>query len=163
MEPKSIPDNVFSLIGKQWMLVTAGSLQRWNTMTASWGCLGVLWGMNVSFCFVRNTRYTFEFMNDASTYTLTFFTESYRSALDYCGSQSGRDVDKAAATGLTAVDIDGSVSFSEGRLVMVCRKLYQQDFDPELFVDGSIAKHYPQRDYHRTYIGEVSRCLVPAT
>ena len=158
---ESLDEKVFSLIGKEWMLVTAGTMSNWNTMTASWGGLGVLWGKNVSFCFVRNTRYTFEFMNDSSGYTLTFFDESYRDALNFCGTKSGRDVDKAAETGLSPVEVEGTVAFEQARLALVCRKLYQQDMDPASFVDPSIAKHYVAKDYHRIYIGEIERCLIP--
>jgi flavin reductase (DIM6/NTAB) family NADH-FMN oxidoreductase RutF len=159
--PESLDENTFTLIGKEWMLITAGTIDHWNTMTASWGGLGVLWGKNVSFCFVRNTRYTFEFMNESPTFSLTFFDEKHRSALDYCGSNSGRDVDKAKETGLTPVEIDGSVAFTEARLVLVCRKLYEQDMDPASFVDPSIADHYVQKDYHRIYVGEIVNCLTP--
>ena len=159
--PESLDENTFTLIGKEWMLITAGTIDHWNTMTASWGGLGVLWGKNVSFCFVRNTRYTFEFMNESPTFSLTFFDEKHRSALDYCGSNSGRDVDKAKETGLTPVEIDGSVAFTEARLVLVCRKLYEQDMDPASFVDPSIADHYVQKDYHRIYVGEIENCLTP--
>ena len=44
IDVKSLQDNVFSLIGDRWMLITAGTAERCNTMTASWGGLGVLWG-----------------------------------------------------------------------------------------------------------------------
>ncbi|MCK7517924.1 MAG: hypothetical protein MZV64_09550 [Ignavibacteriales bacterium] len=60
---ENLSDNPWKLIGKDWMLVTAGNLASWNTMTASWGGLGVLWHQNVAFVFVRPSRHTFEFMN----------------------------------------------------------------------------------------------------
>ena len=160
VSPDTLNDNVFKLIGNDWMLITSGSMDRWNTMTASWGSLGILWGMNVSFCFVRDSRYTYDFMNDSDRYSLTFFDEAQRTALNYCGSHSGRDVDKAAETGLVPVNIDGAVAFEQSRLVMVCRKLYQQDIDPTLFVDPSLDTHYPVKDYHRMYIGEITGCYT---
>jgi flavin reductase (DIM6/NTAB) family NADH-FMN oxidoreductase RutF len=160
VEPEALDEQVLRLIGREWMLITAGTPDSWNTMTASWGGLGVLWGKPVSFCFVRPTRHTFGFMNRAVEYTLSFFPEQYRSALEFCGSRSGRDVDKARETGLLPVPVGGSVAFSQARLVLLCRKLYQQDLDPAAFIDPAIERNYPERDYHRMYIGELASCLV---
>lgn len=155
MKPEQISGNVFQLIGNEWMLITAGTMDRWNTMTASWGGLGVLWSKNVSFCFVRDSRYTYEFMNEASTYSLSFYPPAYKDALKYCGSHSGRDVDKAAETGLVPVELEGTVAFQQARLVLVCTKIYQQDIDPANFIDPGIEASYPNKDYHRVYVGEI--------
>lgn len=78
---KSVKGNVFSMIGDQWMLITAGTPERCNTMTASWGGLGVLWGANVATCYIRPQRYTYEFMEESEFFTLCFFGEAYRKAL----------------------------------------------------------------------------------
>ena len=64
--------NPFQKIGKEWMLITAGNKEKANTMTASWGGVGVLWGKNVVFAFVRDTRYTKEFIDREETFSLTF-------------------------------------------------------------------------------------------
>lgn len=162
--PEQIGDNPFKLIGRDWMLIAAGTLTSFNMMTASWGALGELWGRRVAFCFVRPHRYTFQFMERAAYYTLNFFDETYRPALDYCGSHSGRDVNKAQETGLTPVaGTEGAVYFAQARLVLVCRKLYAQDLVPDCFVDPTIGpRHYPQQDYHRMYVGEIVRCLARA-
>ena len=55
--------NPFTKIGKEWALVTAGNKEKANTMTVSWGGVGVLWGQNVAFIFVRDSRYTKEFID----------------------------------------------------------------------------------------------------
>lgn len=160
VSPEELTDNVFRLVGKDWMLVTAGTLDRYNTMTASWGGLGILWGKNIAICFVRPTRYTYEFLEASPGFTLSFFTEEYRDALEICGASSGRDTDKAAAAGLTpAGDTPGLVSFREARLVLECRKLYYQDLNPEHFLDPSIHQMY-QNDYHRMYVGEIITCRM---
>lgn len=161
IEPTRIPDNVFRLIADDWMLVTAGNIRSFNTMTASWGAFGELWHKKVCLCFVRPTRHTYGFMEKADTFTLSFFDEKYRDVLKYCGTKSGRDVDKIAATGLTPLASDiGSVYFSEARLAIECRKLYIHDLDPARFLDPSIEKEYPQKDYHRLYLGEVVKVLT---
>jgi len=162
IEPETISKNVFTLIGKEWMLITAGTVDDWNTMTASWGGLGVLWSKNVSFCFVSNSRYTFEFMNRSELYTLSFFDPEHKKALNYCGTYSGRDVDKAAQTGLIPMDIDQTVSFEQAKMVIVCRKIYHQDIDPDLFLDETIETNYPAKDYHRIYVGEIEKVYTRA-
>ena len=158
MDIKKLKENPFALIGNDWMLITAGTMQKWNTMTASWGGLGVLWGKNVSYIFVRPSRYTYQFLEESETYTLSWFDSTWRDALNLCGTKSGREVDKAAATGLTPVEYAGSVSFEQARLVLSCRKLYAQDMDPALFLEADLEKNYNGSDYHRFYVGEITDC-----
>ncbi len=160
ISPVEIKDNVFKAVGKDWMLITAGDDKGFNTMTASWGGLGVLWNKSVAFTFIRKQRYTYEFTEDKDLFTLCFFDEDYRNALSICGSKSGRDIDKVKETGLTPVHIDGTTYFDEARLVLVCKKQYFQDIDPKNFLNPDIEKNYPAKDYHRMYIGEIVKVLV---
>ena len=162
VKPDQITDNVIKLIGKDWMLITAGTLAKFNMMTASWGGMGNLWNGPVAFAFVRPQRYTFPLMEENAHFTLTFYDDGYRDVLNFCGTQSGRDVDKVAATGLTPVQgITGAVYFAEARLVLECRKVYAQDLKGENFVvPGMVDKFYAARDFHRLYVGEIVRCLV---
>jgi flavin reductase (DIM6/NTAB) family NADH-FMN oxidoreductase RutF len=135
-------------------------------MTASWGGLGVLWGRDVAFMFIRPSRRTFGFANDNALFTLSFFDKKYRDALSLCGEKSGRDIDKAAEAGLTPIVFDvsiakdgaaGAVGFKEASEIIVCRKLYAHDFDPAAFIDPvSIEKSYGGTDYHRMFIGEIA-------
>ena len=158
---KSIRENPFSLIGDRWMLVTAGTGARCNTMTASWGGLGVLWETPVATIYIRPQRYTYEFVENSPCFTLGFFGEKYRSALALCGSKSGRDVDKIKACGFTVAEAEcGAPYFQQADLVLVCRKLYWQDIDPAHFTDRAVdAREYPNHDYHRMFIGEVVEAL----
>ena len=163
LKPENLTDNVFDLVGNQWMLISAGEIGAFNTMTASWGCLGVLWRKQVAVCFVRPSRHTFSFINKAAYYTLSVLPEENRGILDFCGANSGRDTDKIAKTGLKPVDIEGKgVSFEQASLVLLCRKLYTQDFDPSLFLDPEIQNLYPKKDYHRVFVGEIELCLSRA-
>ena len=158
--PPEMGGDVFTRIGKEWMLITAGCEQAHNTMTASWGGLGVLWNKPVSTVYIRPSRYTMEFVEKESHYALCFFDESYREALTYCGRHSGRDVDKCAQTGLTPCFDEAAPYYNEATLVLVCRKLYAQDMDPSLFLDESIENNYHGSDYHRFYIGEIEKVLI---
>ncbi len=157
----AIADNAFRLIADDWFLVTAGSIRNYNTMTASWGTVGELWNRKVAICFIRPTRYTYEFMEKNDLFTFSFFDEKYRDVLKLCGTRSGRDIDKMAGIGLTPkLSENGTVFFEEARLVMECRKIYHHDFDPAKFLYESIEKEYPKKDYHRMYIGEIVGVLM---
>ncbi|MCD7807658.1 MAG: hypothetical protein LUH19_10045 [Lachnospiraceae bacterium] len=101
---KALQMNPMTLIGQEWMLITAGTKEHdYNTMTASWGHLGSIWGNNMptAICYLRPQRYTKEFLDKESLYTLSFYPEEYKGKLAYLGTQSGRDEDKIAKTGLT--------------------------------------------------------------
>jgi len=159
IKPKEIEENVFKLIGSDWMLVSAGSLDSFNTMTASWGGMGILWHMNVCFMFIRPQRYTYEFIEGSEIFTLSFFTDEYRDVLKLCGSTSGRNVDKVAETEITPVQGDnGGIYFNESKLVLECKKIYYQDIEPDNFIEMEIEDIYPEKDYHRVYVGEILAC-----
>lgn len=158
IEANKLTDNVFSLISKDWMLITAGTVDNYNTMTASWGGLGHLWNKNVCFVFVRPSRYTYEFMEKNDTFSLCFFPEEWNKALTICGTKSGRDIDKAKETGLKPVPGNHQTTvFEQARLIIECKKIYYQDFNPAQFLDPSIEKNYNGSDYHRMYVGEILR------
>ncbi len=161
VDPCLITDNAFKAISADWMLVTAGDIQSYNTMTASWGALGELWNKKIAICFVRPVRHTYSFLEKTNHFTLSFFEESFRGMLKFCGTKSGRDVDKMTLPGLTAVaGKTGSVYFAEARLVLECTKVYTHDLDPKRFLEAAIDDEYPEKDYHRMYIGEIVQCLT---
>ncbi len=161
IKPERLNKSPFKLIGSDWMLITAGSAKKYNMMTASWGGFGVLWNKNICFCVIRPGRYTYGFMEKSKKFTLSFFDKRYKSLLEFCGSNSGRDVDKTERTGLTPVrGREGAVYFKQASLVIICKKIYYQQIDPRRFLDPGIHKNYPKKDYHRMYVGQVVRCLI---
>lgn len=160
IHPKDITDNIFELIGDKWMLITGGDASEYNMMTASWGGAGILWQKAVTFCYIRPERYTRQFVDRSAYYTLTFFGEEYRDMLYLCGSKSGRDINKVKESGLTSCCTeDGAVYFTEADLVLVCKKIYFHDFEPENFLSPEIAGVYEHGDYHRMYVGEIVEVL----
>ena len=162
IEPKEIQDNAVQLIGDDWMLVTAGSPEHFNMMTASWGGLGFMWKKPVAFVVIRPQRHTFRFIEAGDELTLSFFSHEYHKALTVCGTTSGRDTDKVAASGLTPyVTENGNVSFTEARLVLECRKLYAEPLNPEAFLDKTIVPEwYAAGDFHKMYIVEILNVWV---
>jgi flavin reductase (DIM6/NTAB) family NADH-FMN oxidoreductase RutF len=160
LNPYKLNENVFKLLDVKWMLITAGTADKYNTMTASWGGLGVLWNKSVATIYIRPQRYTFEFVEKNSIFNLSFFDKKYKPALNFCGSKSGRDYDKAKETGLTPViTTNGCISFQEAYLSIDCNKIYADNIKPEAFIDKAIIeKIYPTKDFHRFYIGEIIGC-----
>ncbi len=155
----ALPKSPFEMIGKDWMLITAGDKDKYNTMTASWGGVGVLWNKNVVFAFVRPQRFTYEFLNDSEYFSCSFFSEDYRSALAYCGKHSGRDVDKAKECNITPEFAENAPYFAEADTVIICKKLYVQDMTETGFIDKSLLSNYSGDDYHRVFVGEIVKVL----
>lgn len=158
LEIKDLSENFFETISKEWMLVTAGTEDKFNTMTASWGGIGFLWNKPVAFVFIRPERYTFEFIENNESLTLAFLGTENRSIYNLCGSKSGRDTDKIKATGLQPLTTaSGNITFSQARLTLECRKLYRQPLTAEDFIDKSLAdKWYSERDgFHHLYVVEI--------
>ncbi len=160
--PEQLNQSAFELIGKDWMLITAQNADgKINTMTASWGGLGVMWGKNVAFIVIRPQRYTKEFVDSSETFSLTFFDESYKKQLTYLGTTSGRDENKIEKANLTAAYENETPYFKEAKLTIICKKLYAQQYEKDCFIDKELsAKWYPESDYHILYIAEVLTILT---
>ena len=164
IDMRDLNDNVFETIGKEWMLVTAGNEEKFNMMTASWGCLGWLWNKPVAVVFIRLERYTHQFIEENDTLTLQFLGNSEKAHLAYnfCGSKSGRDFDKAHEAGLTPVTLEGGeVTFEEARLTLVCRKLHKDTLKEENMIDKQLTQWYGEKHggYHDVYVLEITEAL----
>lgn len=161
IKPEELDKSPFQLIGKDWMLITAEKDNKINTMTASWGGFGVLWGKNVAFIFIRPQRYTKEFVENSYTFSLTFFDKTFKKELGYLGRVSGKDEDKISKANLTIQHSDSTPYFDEANITIICKKLYAQDIKPECFISSELdILVYPEKDYHTIYIAEVEKVLV---
>jgi flavin reductase (DIM6/NTAB) family NADH-FMN oxidoreductase RutF len=143
----------------QSMLLTSGDFVegRFNAMTVGWGSIGYIWRRPFVQVVVRPVRYTYEFMERYETFTVCAFPKEYHAALQLLGTKSGRDMDKIAASGLTPVASEtvAAPAYVEAELIIECRKMYWDDFNPEQFLDPEIDANYPRKDYHRFYFGEI--------
>ena len=149
--------NPFQRIGQDWMLISAKKEGKVNTMTASWGMMGVFWGKNVVTVGIRPQRFTKEFVDAGDTFTLTFFDGERKQEMGYLGKVSGRDEDKISKVGFHVVKTDEEQpTFEEGKMVFVCKKLMETQLNPEEFIDPEVdGRWYPQKDYHHMYTAEV--------
>ena len=148
--------NPFTKLSKEWALVTAGSKSKCNTMTVSWGGVGVLWGKNVVYIFFRDSRITKEFIDNGDFFSISFLDEVYRNALNYCGSHSGRNEDKFKEAGLTPAFRHSIPYPDEANFVILCKNMAAIPITEENFADpGIMKKWYADGDMHTMYVGEI--------
>ena len=148
----------FTKFEKDWALLTAGTEDHFNSMTIGWGALGTVWNKDVLTVYVRPDRYTWRFLKDSDTFTVSFFPERCRQALTIMGTLSGRDGDKVAAAGLTPRFLPQGITFEEAAETFVCRKIYmapmayedvppvaqriyQNGVQPHWIIMGEVAEH----------------------
>ncbi|MBO4777348.1 MAG: flavin reductase [Bacteroidales bacterium] len=161
ISPLDLQENASKLIGKDYMLVTAGTKEKSNCLTASWGGLGFMWNKPVACIVIRPQRYTKEFIDREDYFTLSFFDNSYKDMFAFCGSKSGRDVDKIKECKLTPfVTQNGSIAYEQARIVLECRKLYAAPFVKEGFIDTKLLQNYTAGDFHVQYLAEITDCLI---
>ena len=154
-----IKGNLIKKLSKEWMLITAKGEEKTNTMTASWGGFGELWGKDVSYIVVRPSRYTFNLIEKEDYYSLCFFDEDKKSILSGCGKDSGRDVNKVEKYNLTE-GTDLAPYFEEASLVLICKKLYGSMIEKGGFVSKEFADSiYSDGDYHKLFVGEIVKVL----
>lgn len=153
--------NPFTKFSSEWALVTAGGKSNANTMTISWGGMGVIWGKNVVYVFIRDSRFTKELIDQGEFFSLSFMDETYREALNYCGSHSGRNEDKIKNAGLSVGAKHGIPYIDEANMVLLCNKLSATKLDKNSFLAKDLyEKFYPTDDLHTMYIAEVIEVLA---
>jgi flavin reductase (DIM6/NTAB) family NADH-FMN oxidoreductase RutF len=140
------------------LLVCGQGVEAANPMTISWGMFGVMWGKPVVMVMVRPTRHTWQFITNMPDFTVNWFGPEHAEALRVCGTASGRDMDKFAATGLhpVAAQVVSSPAVAESLLTLECRIQYRHDLVPEQFTDPRLVETvYAARDFHGLFFGEI--------
>lgn len=159
IDPKSFVLKPHYLFNNQWFLLSAGNFNKndFNCMTIGWGSIGTMWNKPYVSVVVRPTRHTFHFMEKYPDFTLTAFPDAFKKDLAYLGSHSGRDEDKLAKTQLTPIKAQQltAPNYAQAELCIECRQIYSADFLPSNFKSPDLETHYPKKDYHRVYYGEI--------
>ncbi|MDO4648852.1 MAG: flavin reductase family protein [Eubacteriales bacterium] len=153
--------NPFTKFDKEWALVTSGTKEKFNSMTISWGSVGTLWFKSIVTIYIRPDRYTFEFLKENDTFTLSFFGEENREALQIMGSRSGRNVDKVEAAGLTPEFLKDGITYKEAKQTIICRKLYMQKMNLDAVPEEARRYYETDADMHHMIIGEVIKVENP--
>ena len=150
-------DNSFNWF-RHALLLAAGDHKHSNAMTIGWGGIGTLWRKTAVTVYVAERRYTKHFMDNAQYFTVMAFTDRKEEILEYMGTKSGRDGDKAKALNLhIAYTENGTPYYVEADLVLECRTMYAAPFDPKNFKDEVPKQMYSNfpAGVHTMYIGEV--------
>lgn len=161
VDPSDVDEGAFSFNGGS-MLITAAKGDKVNSMTASWGGVGYIWNKRVVFIFVRDSRYTREFLEDSKEFSLSFLNQKeFRGALKYLGAVSGRNEDKIANARLNVNYDDGIPFIDEAGAVVTAKVLFRQEFEENGFIDENLVpEFYKNGDYHYMYVGEINKILV---
>jgi flavin reductase (DIM6/NTAB) family NADH-FMN oxidoreductase RutF len=166
ISPEEISDDVFTLVGKVFPVITAGKIDHFNSMTASGGGMGVLFKKPVTWCILKANRYTLELIQKEQGYTLSYFPDECREQLLFLGTKSGRDSGKMKEVELTSVQTpSGNMSFKEARLIIEC-KLTQittpgfNDFCTQEAKDYFKEACKEESDYRKYVFGEITNVWI---
>lgn len=108
--------NPFTTVYSDWLIVSAGTPKKVNMMVAAWGAFGNIWAKPSVTIYVRESRYTKEFLDNNDTFGISVLPASYRKEMNLIGTKSGRNIDKFKATGLTPLFVDGTPVLKEASL-----------------------------------------------
>ena len=153
----------FNEINKGWAIITSGDkFIGSNSMTISWGGIGYLWEKNVCFIFVRESRYTKEFLDKSDSITVSFMNEKYKKEMTFFGRNSGRNVDKFKECNFhKTFDVDFNGYYvRESDYVLKLKKICSLDIKKENLNETILKDFYPNGDYHTLYICEIKQYLV---
>lgn len=151
--------NPFERFNSDWALVTAGTPERYNSMTISWGSMGTIWNKPIITVYVRPDRYTWRFLNENETFTVSFYPKRFRSALSKMGTLSGRDCDKASEAGLTPKALQVGMTFTEAEQTFVLKKLYMHKLDYDSVPEAAKRIYQNGIEPHYLIMGEVIEIL----
>lgn len=160
---------VFRLVPQAAEQLTRGAFltvggSTWNPMTIGWAQFGVVWSKPVVTVMVRKSRFTYDRMERTDVFTVSVpRAGECKKELGFCGSRSGRDVNKETDSGLSRLPAraGGADGVAECGAFFECRILQKQmldlgTLDPELrskFYGANQA--LADGDPHMLYVGEV--------
>jgi len=138
------------------LLSSQGRGVRPNVMTIGWGLIGTLWARPVFLVAVRPSRYTFQLIEDSGCFTVNVPAEGMDEALNFCGTTSGRTVDKFTEMKLTplAGRRVASPAIAECAVHYECKVVHKDRLSPENLAE-EIASVYPRGGFHTLYVSEI--------
>ncbi|MFT4221355.1 flavin reductase [Dysgonomonas sp.] len=158
--------NVFTMVGKDFYVITSGKGDHYNSMIGSGGGFGLLFKKPSAWCTLRTDRYTLELIQKEQTYTLSYFPNEYKGQMLFLGSKTGRDSEKMKETRLIAIQTpSGNMSFKEAGLIIEC-KLTQittpgrNDFYSQEAKDYIRDAYKAPNDYRKYVFGEITHVWV---
>ena len=166
ISPEEISDDVFTLTGKIFPVITAGKKELYNSMTASGGGMGLLFRKPTTWCLLRSDRYTLELMQKEQRYTMSYFPKKYMEQVIFLGSKSGRDSAKMKEVKLTSIQTpSGNLSYEEARLIIECKLTLITTPSPDDFCTQEARDYLKEvyksaSDYRKYVFGEITHVFV---
>lgn len=144
---------------RQGAFLTVQSGERLNTMTIGWTLIGILWQRPMLMVAVRDSRHTFQLIENAADFTVTFPLEDMKRQLSVCGTQSGAKIDKFRECNLRTAksrSVQSPIIQAQG-IHYECRIVYRSAMNPAM-LDKNLENLYRAGDYHTLYFGEITNC-----
>jgi flavin reductase (DIM6/NTAB) family NADH-FMN oxidoreductase RutF len=166
IQPEEINDDVFTLAGKTYPVITAGKQEHYNSMTASGGGFGMLFKKPTTWCLMRADRYTLALIQQMQSYTMSYFPCEYKEQVFFLGSKSGRDSTKMQEVKLTSVQMpSGDMSFIETKLIIECKLTQITTPDIDDFYSHEAMAYVKEayknaNDYRKYVFGEITNVWV---
>lgn len=153
---------------KRGILLTSKACGKLNTMTIGWGMLGIEWGKPIFIALVRESRFTKRLIEESGEFTVNIpYGDLDSKILGFCGTKSGRDVDKFAELGLTPEEPSAiqTPGIRQLPLTLECKVLYTQAQELSAIPQDILDRYYPQNvdgtnpgsngDRHIAYYAEI--------
>lgn len=158
---------------KTGVLITTKADDKVNSMTISWGTLGIEWSKPIFTVFIRENRFTKRQLEKNPEFTINIPYGAFdKKILGICGTKSGYSVDKIKELELT-LEKPNSVSvpaIKELPLTLECKIIYKQKQDEQAVTEENKNIFYPQdvdssyhganKDYHTAYYGEIISAYI---
>ncbi len=163
IDVKNIKEDVFTLIGEDYGILTAGTSEKFNSMVTSWGGWGIVFGKPGVFHILHSNRYTLEQIREQQAYTVSFFDEQFKDDIMQFGMKSGRDSNKMKETKLTGVQTpNGNPAYKEAKIILECRLAEVTTVAPEDFYDEEDRKfvvdaHTETGEYHKLVLSQITK------
>ena len=148
---------------KKGILMTTKNGEFVNTMVIGWGHIGIEWGRPIFVAYVRESRHTKTLVDKNPEFTINIpYGEYDKSILGFCGTKSGREVDKSAALGLTLEDGEtvSVPAIRELPLTLECKVIYKQEQIKEAIAPDALERYYPVGDFHTAYYGQITNAYI---
>lgn len=143
---------------KKGAFLTVKDGEKVNTMTIGWGSIGYIWNMPIFMVMVRYSRHTYKLLEKTNEFTVSIpLSNNLKKELAYCGTKSGRDVDKFKECNITMVDGQtiSTPIIGECELHYECKVVYQQAMEPATLDEDIKNSKYKDNDYHVLYYGKI--------
>ena len=158
----SYANEILQAVGKGVLMTTKADGQV-DTMTIGWGTMGIQWGKPIFIAYVRESRHTKSLVDKNPEFTINVPYGQYdKSILGFCGTKSGRDVNKIKELGLHLAEGEtvSVPAIRELPLTLECKVIYKQEQVKEAIAPDSLEKYYPAGDFHTAYYGQITAAYI---